>query len=139
MDDINHTLQTSACGNNKTRTIADWINGDTSSSSLSKKLSVHGIIQHCVSEHEKMLVEIALLLELYLWKMNLVEDDDAMDDNHDDDGVDVDVHHNTTSVGHVEKKVKIEYGNNRSRQERRITCGASVVIKNVMPYLRLPE
>ena len=83
--------------------------------------------------------EIALLLELYLWKINLVHDDDAItaDDNDDDDGEDV--HHNTTSVGHVEKKVKIEYGNKRSRQERRITCGASVVIKNVMPHLRLPE
>jgi len=86
-------------------------------------------------------MEIALLLELYLWKMNLVEDDDdAITADNDVDGVDVDVHHNTTSVGHVEKKVKIECGNKRScRQERRITCGASVVIKNVMPYLRLPE
>jgi hypothetical protein len=137
MDDINHTLQTSACGNNKTRTIADWINGVSSSSSSLSKLSVHGIIQHCVSEHEKMLMEIALLLELYLWKMNLV-DDDAMGDNHDEDREE-DVHHNTTSVGHVEKKIKTEYGNKRSRLERRITCGASVVIKNVMPYLRLPE
>ena len=109
MDDINHTLQTSACGNNKTRTIADWINGvsSSSSSSLSTKLSVHGIIQHCVIEHEKMLVEIALLLELYLWKINLVNNDAITADDNDDDGEE-DVHHNTTAVGHVEKKVKIE-------------------------------
>lgn len=134
MDNINHTLQSSACGNNKTRTIADWINGSSSSSSSScslSTLSVHGLIQHCVREHEKMLMEIAVLLELYLWKMNL---NDAMADNNDEE----DVHHNNTSVGHVEKKVKIEYDNQRSRQDRRITCGASVVIKNVMPYLRLP-
>ena len=59
---------------------------------------------------------IILLLELALWKAKLGEKEDS------------------SAEGRT-KKAKIDVES--VRKERRITCGADMVIKNVLPFLQL--
>jgi hypothetical protein len=74
-------------------------------------------IDHYKSEHCELLKEAMTLLELALWKANL-------DDN----------------VGYAAARegVRVTRGQRkRARKDRCITSGASVVIKNVLPFLTL--
>jgi len=71
---------------------------------------------HYKAEHIRLLKEATTLLELALWKAKIDEKED--------------------SLGKVKaKRVKID--NQSKRNERRITSGANIVIKNVLPFLEL--
>jgi predicted NAD-dependent protein-ADP-ribosyltransferase YbiA (DUF1768 family) len=75
-------------------------------------------IEHYKSEHYISLKEAMSLLELALWKANL-------DDNVGDD-----------AAAREGRRVKRRQ-RKRARKDRCITSGASVVIKNVLPFLKL--
>ena len=69
---------------------------------------VLGRIEHYKGEHQTLLKEAMTLLELALWK---------------------------AKVDEVTKKAKIDA--ETARKDHRVTCGASIVIKNVLPFLAL--
>ena len=73
-------------------------------------------LNHYKSEHKQLLKEATTLLELALWKANL-------DDNE----------------GYVEREgVQTTMGQlKKARREICVTSGASIVIKNVLPFLCL--
>eukprot|EP00985_Skeletonema_marinoi_P018018 scaffold10020_cov161-Skeletonema_marinoi.AAC.4 len=79
--------------------------------------TVHSRIEHYKTEHIKVLKEATVLLELALWKARL--DDEGGDD----------------SLEAPTKKFKVDV--ERTRNERRVTSGANIVIKNVLPFLAL--
>ena len=79
--------------------------------------SVNRRLDHYKAEHQKILKEATTLLELALWKANLDENEGGL---HERDGV-------CTTRG--QRK--------RARKEISITSGASIVIKNVLPFLEL--
>ena len=68
------------------------------------------------AEHNRYVKEGITLLELALWKTRLDENEEY-------------------AVERKSKKVKIDAES--ARKERRITCGADIVIKNVLPFLQL--
>ncbi len=76
-------------------------------------------LEHFKAEHHKMLKEATTLLELALWKANL-------DDNEGGEG------------GVLEREgVRTTRGQRkRARKEICVTSGASIVIKNVLPFLK---
>jgi len=76
-------------------------------------------LDHYKAEHQKLLKEATTLLELALWKANL-------DDNE--------------GGNFVREGVRTTRGSKkRARKEICVTSGADVVIKNVLPFLRLLE
>ena len=75
-------------------------------------------IDHYKLEHYALLKEAMSLLELALWKAKL--DDNVVDDAAAQEGV---------RVTRGQRK--------RARKDRCITSGASIVIKNVLPFLKL--
>ena len=77
-------------------------------------------IENYKSEHCALLKDFTTLLELALWKAKLDEEFGEVLNKEDD----------TTA-----KKAKIDM--QTARQEQRITSGASIVIKNVLPFLKL--
>jgi len=81
--------------------------------------SVSRLLDHYKAEHQKVLKEATTLLELALWKANL---DDSKGGILEREGV------RTTR-----RQLK------RARKEIGITSGASIVIKNVLPFLTLLE
>jgi hypothetical protein len=80
--------------------------------------SVINRTEHYKAEHYALLKEDMTQLELALWKAKL--------DDKDEDHADLEVQ---------AKKAKIDVES--MRKERRITSGASIVIKNVLPFLKL--
>ena len=70
------------------------------------------------AEHTSYVKEAATLLELALWKAKLIDKEDDYKE-------------------HITKKAKID--DDEMKKERRVTCGADTVIKNVLPFLRLLE
>ena len=74
--------------------------------------SVIDKMEHYKAEHYRHMKEGITLLELALWKAKLCEKDERKT-----------------------KKAKIDAES--ARKERRITCGADLVIKNVLPFLQL--
>eukprot|EP00984_Skeletonema_dohrnii_P009432 scaffold3616_cov97-Skeletonema_dohrnii-CCMP3373.AAC.3 len=81
--------------------------------------SVHSRFEHYKTEHIKVLKEATVLLELALWKSRLDDDNEGGDD----------------SLEAPTKKVKIDV--ECTGNERRVTSGANIVIKNVLPFLAL--
>jgi hypothetical protein len=77
-------------------------------------------VEHYKSEHYALLKEFTTLLELALWKAKLDESQDER------------------SIGSDQsvKKAKIDTRAD-NRQEQRITSGANIVIRNVLPFLKL--
>jgi hypothetical protein len=76
--------------------------------------SAHSRMEHYKTEHQTLLKEAMVLLELALWKANLCENEDA------------------------QEGVRVTRGQRkRARKDRCITSGASIVIKNVLPFLAL--
>ena len=73
-------------------------------------------MDHYKAEHYRYVKEGISLLELALWKTKLGEKEDS-------------------SEARETKKAKID--SESVRKERRITCGAELVIKNVLPFLEL--
>ena len=74
-------------------------------------------MDHYKAEHYRYVKEGITLLELALWKAKLGEKDED------------------SSVVGQRKKAKVD--SESARKERRITCGADMVIKNVLPFLKL--
>jgi hypothetical protein len=76
-------------------------------------------MEHYKSEHQIILKEAMTLLELALWKANL-------HDNEADD------------AAAAQEGVRVTRGRvKRARKDRCITSGASIVVKNVLPFLAL--
>ncbi len=76
-------------------------------------------IEYYKMEHGTLLKEFTTLLELALWKAKLDESQEERSRGSD----------------RPAKKAKIDM--KASRQEQRITSGANIVIKNVLPFLKL--
>jgi hypothetical protein len=76
-------------------------------------------IENYKTEHLMLLKEAMTLLELALWKAKLLNERDGKKCN----------------VDEVTKNSKID--TEGARKEHRVTCGASIVIKNVLPFLAL--
>ena len=71
------------------------------------------------SEHQALLKEAMTLLELALWKANLHENE-------------------ANDAACAQEGVRVTRGQRkRARKDRYITSGASIVIKNVLPFLAL--
>ena len=83
-------------------------------------------IEHYKSEHRALLEEVATLLELALWKAKLA---DFIEEG--DVGV-------GPAEENTERKAKID-DDEGTRKEARITSGADIVIKNVLPFLMMVE
>jgi len=73
------------------------------------------LLKHFKAEHCIVVNEAMTLLELALWKAKL-------DESHKEP---------------KRKRAKIDSG--IIRKERRVTCGADIIIKNVLPFLQLDE
>ena len=73
-------------------------------------------MDHFKAEHYRYVKEAITLLELALWKTRLGEKEDS------------------SKEGRT-KKAKVDAVS--ARRERRVTCGADMVIKNVLPFLQL--
>jgi hypothetical protein len=71
-------------------------------------------MQHYRAEHNRLVNEASTLLELAVWKAKLDEKEDAQ-----------------------AKKSKIDV--KVVQTEKRITSGADIIIKNVLPFLKLDE
>ncbi len=81
--------------------------------------SVLDRMEHYKSEHKLLVKKAMMLLELALWKAKLLNEADEKKCNDNE----------------VTKKAKIDA--EAARKEHRVTCGASIVIKNVLPFLTL--
>ena len=92
----------------KTTAIRQWIT------------SILGRMEHYRIEHQMLLKEAMTLLELALWKAKLLNEAEEK----------------KCKVDEVTKK-KANIGTEAARREHRFTCGASIVIKNVLPFLAL--
>eukprot|EP00984_Skeletonema_dohrnii_P011051 scaffold4390_cov71-Skeletonema_dohrnii-CCMP3373.AAC.5 len=75
-------------------------------------------LDHYKAEHVRLLKEATTLLELALWKAKIDEKEEK---------------------GYVKgmKAKRVKLDSQSERNERRITSGASIVIKNVLPFLEL--
>jgi len=80
------------------------------------KDSVIDKMDHYKAEHYRYVKESVTLLELALWKAKLDEKEDTFAESRT-------------------KKAKVDADS--TRRERRVTCGAGMVIKNVLPFLQL--
>ncbi len=107
---VNLTLPT-VPASSKTTFIQDWI------------VSTHRKFTRYKKKHNNLLKEATTLLELALWKYMLAENEGS-----------------SASVK-VNPKKKIKIDAQTSRAKQRIVSGAtfSIVIKNVLPFLRLEE
>jgi hypothetical protein len=76
-------------------------------------------IEHYKSEHYVLLKEFTTLLELALWKAKIDESQDER------------------SLGSDQPAKKPKMDMKAVRQEARVTSGANIVIKNVLPFLKL--
>eukprot|EP00984_Skeletonema_dohrnii_P027338 scaffold16860_cov72-Skeletonema_dohrnii-CCMP3373.AAC.3 len=74
-------------------------------------------MDHYKAEHHRYVKEALILLELALWKATLDKEENA------------------ASAAGRSKKVKLDAES--ARKGKRITCGADLVIKNVLPFLKL--
>ena len=76
-------------------------------------------LNHYKAENQKILKEATTLLELALWKANLDDNEGGL---------------------RVREGVRTTRGQRkRARKEICVTSGASIVIKNVLPFLKLLE
>ena len=75
-------------------------------------------MDHYRAEHYRYVKEGLTLLELALWKAKLDEKEDTPN----------------CEEGRT-KKAKVDADS--ARLQRRVTCGADIVIKNVLPFLKL--
>ena len=107
LEEIDRINQTLLNTTDKTRSIREWIT------------RVFSRMEHYKSEHQILLKEAMTLLELALWKANLRENE------------------NDGAVA-AQEGVRVTRGRvKRARKDRCITSGASIVIKNVLPFLAL--
>ena len=81
--------------------------------------AVFRYINYYKDEHKATLKEATTLLELALWKANLDEKEED------------------SFGGRETKRAKVDTGSEKN--DSRITSGANIVIKNVLPFLTLIE
>ena len=74
-------------------------------------------LNHYKAEHHNLLKEATTLLELALWKANLSDEGDELE----------------------RERHRTRGSRKRARKEICVTSGASIVIKNVLPFLQLSE
>jgi hypothetical protein len=114
IDRINQTLLeiplTWETAHDKTPAIQRWIR------SVLEKMEYYKV------EHNMLVKEAMALLELALWKAKLIDDEGKC---------------NLKEEGKKSKKAKID--KESARKEHRVTCGANIVIKNVLPFLALKK
>ena len=108
---INKVLPESYSGM-KTRVIQQWVQ------SVTRRLG------HFKVQHSAIMKEAMTLLELALWKAKL---DEKVDSIINDDSLETKL---------LQLSIIEDEG---TRRECRITCGADIVIKNVLPFLTLPS
>jgi hypothetical protein len=82
--------------------------------------SVLDRMEHYKTEHQIVVKEAMTLLELALWKAKLLEEEGGKCEDEKEK---------------KPKKAKIDIES--ARTEHRVTCGANIVIKNVLPFLSL--
>ena len=109
IESINQTLP-GIPASEKTAAINQWIE------------SVLRRVEHYKTEHKVLVKEAMALLELALWKAKLLNEEGMQC---------------VTEEEKKPKKAKID--NESTRAEHRVTCGASIVIKNVLPFLALKK
>jgi hypothetical protein len=100
----------------------DLPNTDTNDKTLAIERWVERVLQRISffkSEHQALLKTLTALLELALWKAKLDESQDQR------------------SIGSDQPTKKTKIDMEAARQEQRITSGASIVIANVLPFLKL--
>ena len=85
--------------------------------------SVSNKIDHYKGEHRRVLKEAVTILELALWKVKLCDETFGE--------LVVEREDMRTTRGQ-RKRARLE-----NRQMARVTCGADIVIKNVIPFLQL--
>ncbi len=107
MERINQTLPDTRSAE-KTTAIRQWIR------------FVHLRMEYYKTEHRVVLKEAMTLLELALWKAKLLDEEGRKCKEAEEK---------------KSKKAKIDV--NSARDEHRVTCGANIVIKNVLPFLAL--
>jgi hypothetical protein len=111
MEEIDRINQTLLeTARNKTPAIQRWIR------SVLEKMEYYKV------EHNVLVKEAMALLELALWKAKLIDDEGKC---------------NLKEEGKKSKKAKID--KESARKEHRVTCGANIVIKNVLPFLALKK
>ena len=93
----------------KTATIQQWIR------------SVLDRMDHYKTEHKVLVKEAMALLELALWKTKLL----------DEEGMQCQAEEKMSQNAKIDKE--------STRTENRVTCGANIVIKNVLPFLALKK
>ena len=81
--------------------------------------SVQRRIAYYKTEHRVLVKEAMTLLELALWKAKLLDEEERK----------------CEAEEKMSQKAKI--GKESTRSEHRVTCGANIVIKNVLPFLAL--
>jgi len=107
IESINQTLPDTLSGWEKTAAINQWIE------------SVLCTMEHYKTEHRLLVKEAMTLLELALWKAKLLDEEGRK----------------CKAEEKKSKTAKIDEEN--ARKEHRVTCGANIVIKNVLPFLAL--
>jgi hypothetical protein len=116
---INQTLPAVSEGREKTVAIKEWIE------------SVLDRMEHYKAEHKLLLREAMALLELALWKVKLIDEIDGKGDKSREQG--------KRGASQMCCLFSNCHHKKRARQERRITSGASIVIKNVLPFLQVVD
>ena len=107
IESINQELPNTLSGWEKTAAIQQWIR------------SVLDRMEHYKAEHQLLLKEAMTLLELALWKAKLLDVEGRKCEAEDK----------------ISQNPKID--DDSARKEHRVTCGANIVIKNVLPFLAL--
>lgn len=93
----------------RTTTVMDWNN------------TTIRRVEYYRNQHQQLIKEAAAILELALWKKSLNEVDEKKD----------------SSPEPEKKKHKVDV--HSVRKEHRVKCGADIIIKNVLPFLKLSE
>ena len=109
IDRINQTLP-EISANEKTTTIRQWIR-----SAIER-------MGHYKREHKVLVKEAMTLLELALWKAKLLNEEGMQCEAEEE-----------------KKPEKAKIDKEGTRAEHRVTCGANIVIKNVLPFLALKK
>ena len=107
IDRINQVLLDTPASE-KAEAIQEWIE------------SVLDRMEYYKAEHQVLLKEVMTLLELALWKARRLGKEE-----------------NDNQSSHESKAKKAKVDVESARMEHRVTCGADIVIKNVLPFLAL--
>jgi hypothetical protein len=109
-DEIDRINQTLPSTQEKTIAIQQWL------------ARVLRRMEHYKSEHQILLKEAMTLLELALWKVKLLDKKGEK---------------NCGNLRQRRSRLWVKIDAEAARKEHRVTCCASIVIKNVLPFLEL--